>query len=166
MFNSSICKHTNKWGKNSGNICGKPSRKKDSRCHKHRYRFLKFINNIYKSFKYLFDNESIIITNKRKIKKLLLQKEKDKFQNKLEDEKNNEKENITKKENENFQAYIERIDKYTDEILKTKDEKIIYKLVIDKLCKELNSIYRMGTHEWTTNANLIMKIKRKYFYSF
>lgn len=169
MFTSSICKHTNKWGKNKGNICGKTSKKKDSRCHKHRYRFLQFINNIYNSFKYLFDIKpvkQVVIKNKKRMKKLLEKKEDDEFKNKLEDEKDNEKLNITKKENEDFQEYIKRMDRYIYEILKIKDEKIVSKLMLNRLYEELNYIYRMGTKEWTTNANLILGIKRKYFYYF
>lgn len=168
MFTSSICKHINKWGRNKGNICGKSSKKKDSRCHKHRYRFLKFIYNIYTSMKYLFDIKPIRpvkIKNKKQIKKLLEKKEYE-FKNRLEYEKNNEKLNIKKNENENFQEYIERMDRYTDEILKIKEEKIVYRLIIDRLYEELNYIYSMGTREWVINANLILKIKKKYFYHF
>lgn len=164
MFNSSVFKHINKWGKNSGNICGRPSKKKDSRCHKHRYRFLQILNRIYTSFKYLFNMECKIISNKNQTKKFLKQKEEEEYLNKLEYEKNNSKDNITKKEHEDFQEYIERIDRYTCELLKIKNEKIVYGLIIDTLYKELNSIYRLGTKEWCNNSNLIMVIKRKYFY--
>lgn len=159
MFASSICKHTNKWGKNKGNICGNPSRKKDSRCHKHRYRFLQFLNRIYISFKYMFDLKPKLIKNKKSVKELLKRKD---FQNKLEYEKNIENENIKKNNNEKFEDYIERMDRYTYEILKIKEEKIVHRLIIEKLYEELNDIYRMGTSEWTVCSNLILLIKRKY----
>lgn len=162
MFTSSICKHINKWGKNKGNICSKTSRKKDSRCHKHRYRFIQFLNRIYISFKYIFDIKPKIIKNKKQIKKILEEKEKNNFERKLEDEKENEKQNLKRNINETFDNYVNRIDTYTEELLKTKDNKIINKLIIDTLYKNLNSIYIMGTHEWTINANLILRIQRKY----
>lgn len=162
MFTSSICKHINKWGKNKGNYCGNPSKKRDSRCHKHRYRFLLSLNKIYISFKYIFDIKPNIIKNKKQIKKLLEKKEKNNFERKLENEKENERENLKRNINETFHDYVNRIDTYTEELLKTKDNKIVNNIVIDTLYKNLNSIYRMGTHEWTYNANLILRIQRKY----
>lgn len=162
MFTSSICKHINKWGVNKGNICSKTSRKKDSRCHKHRYRFIQFLNRIYISFKYLFDMKPKIIKNKKQIKKMLEEEERNIFEKKLEDKKENEKLNLKRNNNETFDNYVYRIDSYTEELLKTKDNKIINKLIIDTLYKTLNSIYLMGTREWTINSNLILRIQIKY----
>lgn len=162
MFTSPICKHVNKWGKNKGNICNKPSRKKDSRCHKHRYRFIQFLNRIYTSFKYIFDIKPNIIKNKKQIKKILEKKEKDDFKNKLDIEIQNEKENLKVYKGENFSNYVDRIDIYTEFLLKTKDKKIVHELIIKRLYNILNISYRMGTREWTTNANLILRIQKKY----
>jgi hypothetical protein len=156
MFSSSICKHINKWGVNKGNICGKSSRKKDSRCHKHRYRFLQFLNKIYVSFKYLFYIKPNTITNKKQIKKLLEKKENNDFQNKLD------KEILKVYKTDIFSDYVDRIDNHTKELLKTNDKKIVHKLIIDKLYNILNTNYRMGTREWTNNANLILRIQKKY----
>lgn len=162
MFNSSICKHTNKWGKNKGNICGKPSKKKDSRCHKHRYRFLQFLNKIYISFKYLFEIKPNTISNKKQIKKLLEKKENDDFKKKMEQEKKNNEEILKVYKGETFSEYVNRIDNYTNEILKTKDKKVVHNLIIDKLYNILNINYSMGTSVWVKNCNLILMIQRKY----
>lgn len=157
MFCSNICKHINKWGKNTGNICGRPSKKKDSRCHKHRYRFIRFLTNIYKSFKYLFEIKPIVIKNKKQIKKILEQEEKDKFRIDLENEDKLHNEKLKKKENETFLEYVNRIDRYTDELLKTKDNKIVDKLIMSNLYKNLKP-YKFGTREWADNSNHILKI--------
>lgn len=162
MFSSSICKHVYKWGKNKDNICGKNSKKKDSRCHKHRYRFLLYINRIYMSFKYLFDIKPNIVKNKKQIKILLEKKEKADFENNLDIEKEREKYILKINKNESFSKYVERIDIYTDKILKNKDRKIVHRLILDNLYNELNRFYIMGTNEWTNNANLILRIQRKY----
>lgn len=162
MFTSSTCKHINKWGSNKGNICGKSSRKKDSRCHKHRYRYIKFLNRIYLSFKHLFDIKPKIIVNKKQIKILLEKKEKVGFENKLKNENKNEDDNLKINKYESFLDYINRIDIYTEILLKTKDKNIVHNLVINRLYKILNLNYSMGTRGWTTNANLILRIQKKY----
>lgn len=162
MFTSPICKHINKWGKNSGNICGKPSKKKDSRCHKHRYRFIRFLTNIYKSFKYLFEIKPVVIKNKKQIKKILKKRKEEDFQNKLEYEKENNKEIFKVYKNETFNDYVNRMDDNTEKLLKTNDKEIVNKLVINKLYSVLNTNYNMGTREWTVNSNMILCIKRKY----
>lgn len=162
MFMSSICKHVNKWGKNKGYICGKNSRKKDSRCHKHRYRFLHFINRIYISFKYLFDIKPKIIINKNKVKRNFEENEKKKFQNNLDIEKEREKEILKMDKKESFRDYVNRIDIHTDKIIKEKDKNILNKLIMDSLYSNLNRIYCMGTRDWTNNANIVLKIQRKY----
>lgn len=162
MFTSSICKHVNKWGKNKDNICGKPSRKRDSRCHKHRYRFLLYLNKIYMSFKHLFDIKPKIIKNKKQKKKMLEQKEKKDFQNKLENEKRNERDKLKINQYESFSEYIDRIDKYTKELIKTKDKNILHNLILDNLYSSLNIMYTMGTRKWKINADLILRIQKKY----
>lgn len=166
MFTSSICKHINKWGKNKGNTCNKKSAKKDSRCHKHRYRYLQFLNRIYLSFKHLFEIEHKIIKNKKEIKRLLFEKkelEKKDFENKIEKEKKYQEDNLNKKKNETFYDYINRIDIYTKNLLKTKDKDIVHKIVIDKLYKVLNSDNSIGgSSTWVKNSNLILRIIRKY----
>jgi hypothetical protein len=103
-----------------------------------------------------------IIKNKKQIKKMLEEEERNIFEKKLEDEKENEKLNLKRNNNETFDNYVYRIDSYTEELLKTKDNKIINKLIIDTLYKPLNSIYLMGTREWTINSNLILRIQIKY----
>jgi hypothetical protein len=114
---------TYKWGKNKDMICGKNSRKKYSRCHKHRYRYIKFLNRIYLSFKHLFNVEPKIIKNKKEIKKLLYEKkklEKINYEKKLEDEKINEENNLKINKHETFYDYVNRMDLYTEFLLKTK----------------------------------------------
>ena len=165
MFTSSICKHINKWGKNKGNICGKTSRKVDSRCHKHRYRYLQYLNRIYLSFKHLFNVEIKIIKNKKEIKKLLFEKketEKKEFEKKLEEEKIKEENNLKINKHETFYDYINRIDIYTEFLLKTKKKNIVHKLVITNLYDVLNSYGNKGNSIWVKNSNLILKVKRKY----
>lgn len=162
MFTSTICKHTFKWGKNKGNICGRPSKKKDSRCHKHRYRFIRFLTNIYKSFKYLFEIKPIVIKNKKQIKKILEQEEKEKFRIDLENEEKLHSENLKKNENETFFEYVNRIDGYTNGLLKTKDSKIVGKIIMSNLYKNLKP-YKFGSKEWADNSNHILRIiQRKY----
>lgn len=162
MFNSKICKHINKWGRNKGLICGKSSRKKDSRCHKHRYRYIKFLNKIYLSFKYLFDMKPKIIKNKKQIKILLEKQKKESFENKLEKEKIDTKDKLKINKHETFFDYVNRVDIYTENIIKTKDKDIVNKLIINKLYNILNTNYIMGTRDWTKNANLILRIQKKY----
>lgn len=165
MFTSSICKHINKWGKNKGNTCNKKSAKKDSRCHKHRYRFLQYLNRIYLSFKHLFNLEYKIIKNKREIKKLLFEKkekEKKDFEKKIEEEKIKEEEKIEINKYETFHDYVNRIDLYTGLLLKNKDKNVVHKLIITKLYNVLNSNGNKGSSTWVRNSNLILKIKRKY----
>jgi hypothetical protein len=165
MFNSPFCKHINRWGKNKGNYCNKSSRKKDSRCHKHRYRFLQYINNIYTSFKYLFNDKPVIIHNKKKIKKILLQKEKETFEKKVNDVKNNIQKDLKIGDDEPFIKYIPRIDKFIENILieNKYDKKILYKIVIDTLYTILNKRHPMNIPGWATKSNMILNIKKKYF---
>ncbi len=165
MFTSSICKHINKWGKNKDNICGKTSRKKDSRCHKHRYRYLQFLNRIYVSFKHLFNLEIKIIKNKREIKKLLFEKkeqEKKDFEKKIEKEKEKQEYILNINKQETFYDYVNRIDLCTEFLLKTKDKTLVHKLVIDKLYKVLNSRSIGGSSTWVKGSNMILRIKKKY----
>jgi hypothetical protein len=165
MFTSSICKHINKWGKNKGHICGKSSRKKDSRCHKHRYRYLQYLNRIYLSFKHLFNVEIKIIKNKKELKRLLFEKkEQDKkyLEVKIEKEKEEQEDKLNINKSETFCDYINRIDIYTEFLLRTKDKYIVHKLVISKLYKVLNYNSIGGSSTWVKNSNLILRIKRKY----
>lgn len=165
MFTSSICKHINKWGVNKNNICGKTSRKKDSRCHKHRYRYLQFLNRIYLSFKHLFNLEIKIIKEKKEIKKMLFEKkekEKKVFEKKIEEEKKNQEENLKTNKHETFSEYVNRMDIYTEFLLKTKDKSLVHDIVIDKLYKVLNSNNIGGSSSWVKGSNMILRIQRKY----
>lgn len=165
MFTSSICKHVNKWGANKGNMCNKKSAKKDSRCHKHRYRYLQYLNRIYLSFKHLFNVEIKIIKKKKEIKRLLFEKketEKKNLEIKIEKEKKEQEDKINKNKNESFYDYINRIDIYTEFLLRTKDKDIVHNLVIDKLYNVLNSNNIGGSSTWVKGSNMILKIQRKY----
>jgi hypothetical protein len=166
MFTSSICKHINKWGKNKGNICNKKSAKKDSRCHKHRYRYLQFLNRIYLSFKHLFNVETKIIKDKKILKKLLFEKKEQEIKDleiKLKNEKKEQEDKLKIKNNETFYEYINRIDIYTELLLKTKNKDIVHNIVIDKLYNVLNSNNSIGgSSTWVKNSNLILRIQRKY----
>jgi hypothetical protein len=157
MFFSSVCKHINKWGKRKDEICGKPSRKKDSRCHKHRYRFLKFINNIYKSFRYLFDIQSKIIYNKKKVKKLLEQKN---IEEKLEKEY---KDVLLKNDNESSFDYINKLKNITELLLLKYNNNLVYDIIIKYKNKYNPDIF--GTSLYVNYSNYFLKtIKHIYFY--
>lgn len=166
MFTSSICKHVNKWGVNKGNTCNKKSAKKDSRCHKHRYRYLQYLNRIYLSFKHLFNIETKIIKNKKEIKNLLFKKienEKKEFEKKINEEKMKLENDLQINKDETFNDYVNRVDIYTNYLLKTRDKNLVHELVINKLYKVLNSKYSFGgSSPWVKGSNMILKIQRKY----
>lgn len=157
MFTSSVCKHINKWGKNKGNTCNKPSKKKDSRCHKHRYRFLIFISNIYKSFKYLFDIEYKTINNKKQIKKILEQKEEDLEKLKIEHENI-----LIKKNDETYFQYIDKLHLLTIHLLPLYNKKVIHKLISTYIYKNKPDLF--GTRIYVDYSNYYLKtIKITYF---
>lgn len=163
MFCSSVCKHINKWGKRKDEICGKTSRKKDSRCHKHRYRFLKFINNIYKSFKYLFEIQPKTIYNKKNVQKLLEQKNIEKNKNMFEKLENEYKDVLLKYDNESFFYYINKLKNITELLLLEYNDKLVYD-IITKYKNKYNT-YGFGTRLYVDYNNYFLKtIKRVYFY--
>jgi hypothetical protein len=103
-----------------------------------------------------------IIKNKKQIKILLEKQKKESFENKLEKEKIDTKDKLKINKHETFFDYVNRVDIYTENIIKTKDKDIVNKLIINKLYNILNTNYIMGTRDWTKNANLILRIQKKY----
>lgn len=163
MFCSSVCKHINKWGKRKDEICGKPSRKKDSRCHKHRYRFLKFINNIYKSFRYLFDIQPKIIYNKKKVKKILEQKNIEENKNMFEKLEKEYKDVLLKNDNESSFDYIKKLKNITELLLLKHNNNLVYDVIIKYKNKYNPDVF--GSRLYVDYSNYFLKtIKRIYFY--
>lgn len=183
MFNSSICKHYLRRGNKKGSICGNRSGKRDSLCHKHRYRFLKYISNIYKSFKYLFLTSPILIKDKKIINKMInnedinikkgkkriskkqLSIEKEKLEKNLEVEMENKYKDTLRKEECNH-IYIDKLETLTNILINDypKNIKIVFNLINRYVYKDLP--FRNGTKEFCDYSNYYLRrIKRVYFYN-
>jgi hypothetical protein len=159
LLGSSVCKHIFKKGKHIGNLCGNPSKFKDSLCFKHRYRYIDSFNNFYKSFKYLFDNHINIIKDKKNIKKMLFEKEKDNKIEKLEIEYISI---LIKKENISHYDYLDKLEILTRKLINIYDKDLVNKLISSYVYKYIPD--KFGTKAYVDYSNYYLKkIKRPIF---
>lgn len=171
MRNSSRCKHIINRGCRKGNNLWKIIGKKDFLCHKHRYRFLQWINNIYSNFKYLFHVNTLIIKDKSRIKKYISKPEKEQLEiikqkQNQENIKNKYITELIKIEKENYYTYVDRLEVLTKKLIEKYPNEVnsIFNIITKYIHDNING--NLGSKIWCDCSNYYLKkIRRPYFYN-